>query len=75
MKGKNHLNQTSMTLGSKCEFFQEGIFVLLGFACSMLGKSSKNLLPNGCFMVMNPMILCVKKSPSVKAKCFKIHGD
>ena len=26
-------------------------------------------------MVMNPMILCVKKSPSVKAKCFKIHGD
>ena len=35
----------------------------LGFACLILGKSSKNILPNGGLIVMNPMVQS-KKSPT-----------
>ena len=35
---------------------------LLGFACSMVEKSSKHLLPNGgAFMVMNPMAHSIRR--------------
>ena len=35
---------------------------IFGFAMKMLGKSSKNIIPNGGLMVMNPMVQSKKNT-------------
>ena len=47
----------------------------LGFACSMLGKSSKNILPTGGLMVMNPMGSNPEKIARKKNKSKKVILD
>ena len=54
---------TSWKTTAQTSRFPNAKKVVLGFACSMLKKGSKNILPKGGLMVMNIMVEFLIKSP------------